>query len=179
MASATKVVLAPGVNLDDIDDLARDRAWQLTNVLPAGAQRPAQRIFTGPDGTIVYFVEDARLGVTYAAAQGPGAEGEVAAVAGRLDTVAPLTLDAVGGDVTSLAPALGALALAGVEATEGALVVGALLDREEVAVRSMALTALTYCPWPSLQPRLEAMATSDPEPALRQVAAQVSRALYA
>jgi hypothetical protein len=69
-----RIVLAEGTTRDAIDDAAYAGGWMLLNILPAGEQHPAQRIFLAPDRQcFLHFVEDARLGPPYAVVQGADA----------------------------------------------------------------------------------------------------------
>jgi len=47
------------------------------------------------------------------------------------------------------------------------------LAHDDAQMRSSALTACTYAPWPAVREAVEHVATSDPQPTLRASATQV------
>jgi hypothetical protein len=175
-AAERKVVLTSDVDADAIDDLATAAGWQLTNIVPEGPRRPAQRIFSTNGGdSAVYFVSDARLGVTYAAASGLEAEALLDRVAAELRShrADEIVLD---GDLERIRVGLAVLALAGVPPKDEIVARLAEVARsDDASVRSAVLTAITYAPWPAFAAIVEGF-QGDPEPALRQAAAQIQAA---
>lgn len=174
-AAARKVVLRPEVGEDAIDDLARAAGWQLTNVVPEGPRRPAQTIFATNGGlSAVYFVRDGRLGVTYAAATGPEAEALLDHVAEALPAV-PATI-ALEGAPEAVQLGLAVVALAGAPPDEATLArLAALARADDPRLRGAVLTAITYAPFAAFAPLVDGF-RADPDPALRQAAAQIQAA---
>ena len=178
-----RAVLKAEVTRDDIDDAAMRCGWQLTNVLPGGAERPAQMIYAALGGRIVlYLVEDGRLDVLYFAAAGEGAGEVIEQVRGELPCCDPGAHQELIGDtadVMRLRRGLGILVLQTPEPDEAAVAVfERALAHEDLQVRSVALNAATYAPWPALKPLIERVAAQDPLPALRASAAQLLVALF-
>jgi hypothetical protein len=178
-----RAVLQADVSRDDIDDAALRSGWQLTNVLPGGAERPAQMIYAAQQGrTVLYLVEDGRLDVLYFAAAGEGSKALMDEVRGELrccepDDYRPLVADLA--DVMRLRRGLGLLVLTQPEPDAEALrVFEQALVHDDLQARSVALTAVTYAPWPALKPLIGRVVADDPLPALRATAAQLLAALF-
>jgi hypothetical protein len=177
-----RMVLRQNATRDDVDDAVLRCGWQLTNVLPASAERPRQLIYATRDGRTVYLIDDVRLGVTYLAVTGEGAAELLRSVEGlSILRGEPLTAAQLEGAVDLLAlrrgVAVPALSLESpsqevVEAFERAL------EHADPQVRAIALTAASYALWPELRAVIERVRDGDSEAALRKTAATV-QALYA
>jgi len=176
-----RVVLREGVGPDDIDDAIHSLSWQLSNLLPAMAGQPAQMILYTRDGKeCVYVVEEARLGVLYAASASAAALEQLRSkldchVGNGVDLAAAA---AGAADLERWRRALAVLVLHARSAT--AAVVAALtgaLENEQVQVRGAGLVAASYAPWPELRGALVGLRDGDPEPQLRTAAHQLLTAM--
>ncbi len=179
-----RVILGEGATRDHIDDAMAERGCRLTNVVPPSSSHPGQLIFTTGDrqGTL-FVVEDTRLGLVYLTGQGDGLAQELNALRERLPSYDDTALSAQlarPDDEAAYARALGAVALmAGPEPTDAQLeAVRGGLGHSSAAVRSAALVAITYAPWPALGARIAELATGDPDATVRANAARLLEALY-
>jgi len=166
------------VTRDDIDDAMHRCGWQLTNVVPPTGHHPGQLMFAAaqPD-TVLYLVQDERLGVIYVAALGQSAAAVLDQVRFELpcaeaDGWRELTADP--SDLESYRRGLAILALACPGATEpGIESFTAALSHTDPQVRTVALTAASYALWPELRSGLEQLRDQDPQSELRAAAAQL------
>jgi hypothetical protein len=174
----SRVVLSETVTRDAIDDAMHRCGWQLTNVVPPTGIHPGQLIFAVPQPeTILYLVQDGRLGVVYVAALGQGAEALLAQVRFELpccdvDSWGDLTDDPSDLDRFRRGMAILALASPGPTAERVDCAVQALAHADS-RVRTAALTAVSYAPWPELRPALEAVRDHDSVEELRSGASQL------
>ncbi len=174
----SRIVLSETVTRDDIDDAMHRCGWQLTNVVPPTGHHPGQLIFAAPDPeTILYLVQDVRLGVLYVAAMGQAPEAVLSRVRSELDCCDPGSWAELVDDPSDLdrfrrGMAILALASPG-PSPERIERFADALSHADNPVRAVALTAAGYAPWPELRPALEPVRDHDPLEELRSAAAQL------
>jgi hypothetical protein len=178
LSHSARVVLRDEVERDQLDDLAQRVGWRLSNVIPATAELPAQVIFSTRQAlTHVFMVEDARLGAAYLMATGP----ECAKAEAHCRQLPHVDRDQLAEMLKPSASravrcrGLGLLVLlAGAEPEEGdpKILCDALQHADEV-VRTSALTACSYAPWPALDAALRRVRQDDATASLRHVAQQL------
>ena len=166
------------VTRDDIDDAMHRCGWQLTNVVPPTGHHPGQLMFAAAQPeTVLYLVQDLRLGVIYVAAMGQSAAALLDQVRFELPCEDADTWRELTADPQRLEPyrrGLAILALASPGASQaGVECFTAALNHPEPNVRTLALTAASYAPWPELRPALEQVRDQDAQPELSRAAAQL------
>lgn len=140
---------------------------KLVNVVPPSATHPAQMIFASGDRrSYLHLIADERLGVTYIASDATDA---VEALGERLEHYSDEAIaEELEGarDEARLARALGLLALSVAGDPREDQVDGMRrgIGHPSSQVRLAALVAITYAPWPQLQPDLEGLLASEPDP---------------
>lgn len=178
-----RVALRDTVTRDDIDDAAAACGWQLTNIIPPTETHPGQFIYASGDRrSLIYLVEDGRLGVCYVAVAGSTAGSVLDEVRAKLscytdDEIYEL-LDQPADD-TALARAYGLLVLGTTEPGERfcqALAGG--LWHDSLLVRRAALTALTYAPLPPLKPHVARLAAEEQDAVLAATAKEVLQRMF-
>ncbi len=174
----SRIVLSETVTRDAIDDAMHRCGWQLTNVVPPTGLHPGQLIFAAAEPeTILYLVQDGRLGVIYVAALGQGAEAVLSQVRFELpccdvDSWGELVDDPSDLERFRRGLAIMALTAPGPSPERVARFVRAL-SHADSRVRRAALTAASYAVWPDLRSALEAVRDHDPIDELRSGAAQL------
>jgi hypothetical protein len=173
------VVLREGVSRDAVDDAAGEHGWRLTNVVPPSATHPAQMIFAVMDGEVaLYLVEDAALGILYAAARGPRAADALREVRASLScheiSEAAALLD--DGDAQRFCRGLAIAVLQ--QGGDGARVAveRALVDARG-EVRAAGLHAAAHVPSPALRAAVAACHASEPDRVVREAAERLLAAL--
>ena len=69
-----RLVLAPSVTVDDLDDVVFGLGLVMMNILPAGDAHPAQTIYRTPDRqALVHVINDPRAAALLVIVQGPDA----------------------------------------------------------------------------------------------------------
>jgi hypothetical protein len=169
-------VLRDEVTRDDLDDAAVRRGWQLSNVLPASSERPAQIIFAdvGLD-SFLYVVDERRLGVMYLTASGADAAAMMACARAELSCYAADDhVELLDGDVAQVKRGLALLVMhADTARADAVRCLSAALRHAKPDVRSAALTAASYALWSELRPVLAEIAIKDEVSALRAAAGQL------
>ncbi|MBW2525128.1 MAG: hypothetical protein JRI23_13175 [Deltaproteobacteria bacterium] len=181
---ARRLVLRGDVARDDIDDAMERFDWRITNVFVGSATHPGQVVYATADRlSLLYLIEDPRLGVLYFAGTGPTIDTALDDVRAALpvvemdDAVASVR---TAGDEANLRESLATIVLsAGDDPSQHHIdAMRAALEHDRETVRRAALVAATYAAWRELQPTIAEMAHGDTEDALRTDAARVLQALY-
>lgn len=184
LGAAERVVLTDRVSRDDIDDAMVRCGCRLTNVYPGSATHPGQVVFATRDRqSLLYLVEDGRLGVLYVAGTGPtidGALDEVRAQLAHHDERDIETLTSDPSDEARYARGLALTVLTAAEppSAEQLQVLERGLTTPVAAIRQAALVAVTYAPWPQLERAVQQLANGDPDLVVRANAERLLVTLY-
>lgn len=170
-----RVLLDPRTDRDDIDDAMVRCGWQLVDIVAATETEPYQLLYATCDGRgWLRLVDDARLGVAYVQATGPGAATALDQVRESLATV---TLDRVweqlrADHAEARRQGLCWLAAAGLGEPEprSVAVVCSALHSDDASVREAALLATAYLRWPAFERELAKRAEVEPIEALQRTA---------
>lgn len=181
--SQRHLVPAPEVTEQDIDAFAEQQGWTLSDVFPASAESPYEKVWVTPEGEGgVHFVEDHRTGVNYLTALGDQADPMLDRLEQGLHMLTlPELRDEFDNAVTPN-QALMAVVRAGVSAPPEAdpgylklLVDG--MHHESPDVRLLAVTAAGYPSWPELREPLTEVISSDEDEDVRETAEDLLEAL--
>lgn len=182
--AAERVVLADQVSRDDIDDAMVRCGCRLTNVYSGSATHPGQVVFATRDRqSLLYLVEDGRLGVLYVTGTGPTIDGALDEVRTELAHHDEQDIETLTADPSDDARYARGLAVAVLTATQppSAAQVQVLergLTAPVAAVRQAALVAVTYAPWPALEGAVQQLASGDPDLVVRANAERLLGTLY-
>ena len=185
--TVTRVVIHDELTRDAMEQGFAALGWQLTNIVAASAQQPAQLHLVAGDGdTPVLVIRDERLGWVYCVGRGEAARAALDEARGPLrccsedDDLAWLLEPGLDGglaltrDPGRLVRGLGLLVLMHPEPDDRRVeLMAAALELEDPRARAAALTAASYVRWPGLRGALEGIASGDPEPSLRSLAGQL------
>jgi hypothetical protein len=181
--AVVRLVVRDGGDRDELDDALAACGCALVNVVAPSPSHPGQMIYASRDRRgFVHLVDDAVLGATYLTSSGEGAAADLEALRASVavygdDDMAPLV--AAARDDAGVCRALGVLALtAGRDPGDVRLdAFAGALGHESAGVRTAALVALSYAPWPGLRGHVERLATGDVDPLVRLQAARVLQML--
>lgn len=156
--------------------------WLPHDVVQRSDEAPYEEIWVAADDTVVHYIEDELIGVSYLVVRG---EREIAVaqdVADGVGTVGAADAAAMVRSATTSADRLRGLAyvaaIAPAERDDELLrALSETLGDADPEVRRGAVFACTYPSWPELDAVLERVSTDDPLPELRQVAAQTLTAI--
>jgi hypothetical protein len=178
------LVLGSQVSRDDIDDAMHHCGWRLTNIFVGSPTHPGQVVYASADRrSLLYLVEDQRLGVLYFTGTGPTIDETLAEVRDHLpvfEAADALERARHPRRAADLTEALAVLVLtAQSEPTDEQVeVMLSALSHEDGSLRNAALVAATYAAWPSLRAPIAEMAAHDPDSTVRGNAARVMEAIY-
>jgi len=181
---ARPLVLSSQVSRDDIDDAMDHFGWRITNIFIGSATHPGQVVYASADRqSLLYLVEDQRLGVLYFTGTGCTIDETLAEVRAHLPVCgADDALERAhhAKRAEDLIEALAVLVLtAGSEPSEEQVeVMLGALSHEDGSLRNTALVAATYAAWPSLRSPIAEMAARDPDSTVRANARRVMEAIY-
>ena len=178
-----RVTLAPAVTREDFNHAAVERGWRLHVVVEAGADVPYEEVWSVDlDASAAHYIEDALLGVSYVLAMGTNEEGVAQEIESVLATVRPR--DAIEWTRQEAAKqdrlrAISYLASAATvtEEVEVTQAFARLLEDPDPDIRQHAIFAAAYPSWPELDPLLERVRATDPEPGIRAAADQALAAI--
>ena len=181
---ARPLVLSSQVSRDDIDDAMHRFGWRITNIFVGSPTHPGQVVYASADRqSLLYLVEDQRLGVLYFTGTGPTIDTTLAEARDHLPVLSAedaLERARHPQQVADLTEALAVLVLTAQSepSDEQVEVMLRALSYEDGALRNAALVAATYAAWPSLREPITEMAARDADPTVRANAARVMEAIY-
>lgn len=179
--TTVRLVPAASLGLDVVQQAAGRRSWTLRTAYLADDDYPFAQVWQAPDGTVVNWIVDDRIGVSYFEARGEDAGVTVDAIRAEFTILDRDQLFARWDGAADYSDRANAIRLIGAGAPEA-------FDRawygyfrrafaDEVAiVRFWAVLVSPIPSWPELRAHVDRLAREDPDETVRQRAALVSRA---
>lgn len=183
MIPARRIALAPSVTRRTFQDLAFDSRWRLHGVVEERGEVPYEEIWTvGDENTAAHYIEDKILAVPYVLVMGERIDEVAATLAERLETVTPEEAAASTREAPGKRERLRSIAYLAAAAPESAhpAVLKAfeeLLADPDPEVRDHAILGSVYPLWPEIDGLLERVHEDDPEPHIREAAANALAAI--
>lgn len=172
-----RIVIEDRVTRWKVSCFAVDRGLVFYDKVPESDANPEEIIWISRDGaTRLHRLDDRFAGVAYLVVDGADEASLAADAIDELDGLSLATLLAalaVDADAARSFPVIASLGVLAPPSFDPRVFdhFSRLLADEDPALRSKALTAAAYPTWPEFLPLLEAMASEDPDPEVRERAA--------
>lgn len=179
--TTVRLVPAANLSLDAVQQAAGRRGWTLRTAYLADDEYPFAQVWEAPDGTVVNWIVDDRLGVSYFEVRGEDVDPTVEAIRAEFAILDRDELLARWDRASEYAERADAIRLLGAGAPETFDPVWYERFRQAFTdefgiVRYWTVLVSAISAWPELREHVDRLAREDPEETVRQRASRVSDA---